>query len=97
MPAAFNARPAETRVMRCFVAPWEAPIAIGDPKVFHDSANIIAFADGHVKTVVNKAQYDSYCDGPTASPKRVAPDGSDLGPAAGDGSCNVMGLERVIR
>ena len=64
MPLAFYARPSETRMMRCYVAPWEAPIATGKENVFHDSANIIAFADGHVKTVVSKGQYDSYCDGP---------------------------------
>ncbi len=89
LPVAFFARPSETRVMRCYVAPWEVPIAVGDPKVFHDSANITAFADGHVKSVVSKAQYESYCNGATYSPIRISSPGSP-----GDGSCNSSGLER---
>ncbi|RYF31029.1 MAG: hypothetical protein EOO38_31870 [Cytophagaceae bacterium] len=97
MPLAFYARPAETRMMRCFVAPWEKPIAAGKENVFHDSSNIIAFADGHVKTVVSQQQYDSYCDGPTASPSRSNDPIGKFGPSYGDGSCNTSGLERASR
>ncbi len=97
MPLAFYARPTETRMMRCYVAPWEAPIGVGKENVFHDSANIIAFADGHAKTVVSKQQYDSYCDGPTASPARANDTSGKFGSAFGDGSCNTGGLERNIR
>ncbi len=98
MPLSFYARPAETRMMRCFVAPWDkVDTSKSDPKVFHDSANIIAFADGHVKTVVSKQQYDSYCDGPTASPSRAKDPSGNFGNTFGDGSCNTMGLERNIR
>ncbi|PQV62763.1 hypothetical protein B1R32_12210 [Abditibacterium utsteinense] len=97
MPLAFYARPAETRMMRCYVAPWEKPIAVGKENVFHDSANIVAFADGHVKTVVSKAQYDSYCDGPTGSPARAKDPSGNYAPSFGDGSCNTGGLERAVR
>jgi prepilin-type N-terminal cleavage/methylation domain-containing protein/prepilin-type processing-associated H-X9-DG protein len=92
MPTSFFARPAETRMMRCFVAPWETPIATGDPKVFHDSVNIIAFVDGHVKTYTAKGQLEAMCDGPTWSPVRNP--GQPGYNANGDGSCNTGGLER---
>lgn len=89
LPISFFSLPSETRVMRCYVAPWETPVAAGDAKVFHDTANIMAFADGHVKTVISRQQYDSYCNGTTSSPIRVTSPGSP-----GDGSCNSQGLER---
>jgi prepilin-type N-terminal cleavage/methylation domain-containing protein len=87
MPIAFSARPAEQRVMRCFVAPWEAISAPGDPNYFHKDCDIVAFMDGHVKTILSEGQFNSVCDGPTHSPRT---------PAApnGDGSCNTMGVER---
>jgi prepilin-type N-terminal cleavage/methylation domain-containing protein len=92
LPVSFFARPSETRMMRCFVAPWEAPIGSGDPNVFHDSVNVISFVDGHVKTYTAKGQLDAMCDGPTWSPVRNA---SQPGfNANGDGSCNTGGLER---
>lgn len=95
MPISFFLRPAETRVMRCFVAPWES-VGNGDPNYMHHNADVIAFMDGHVKTVVSKAQYDSYCDGPTFSPARLA-GGVDKGQAFGDGSCGGGGVERRDR
>ncbi len=92
MPLSYFARPSDTRVMRCFVAPWEVPIAADTPNVMHDAADVMAFADGHVKTIINKVQYDSYCDGPTYSPVRKN-DQPNYN-AAGDGSCNTSGQER---
>ena len=97
LSVAFFARPTETRVLRCFVAPWETPVASGDPNLMHPNADIIAFADGHVKTVISQAQYDSYCDGPTASPARANDPSGKYGPTFGDGSCNTMGVERKKR
>ena len=89
MPIAFMTRPAEQRVMRCFVAPWEAPIPADSPAIFHKNSDIMAFMDGHVKTVISAAQYDSFCDGATLSPIRK----TGVNPV-GDGSCNSSGLER---
>lgn len=88
MPLSFFSRPAETRVMRCFVAPWET----GDPQVFHKAGDTVAFADGHVKFVVSLQQYNAYCDGPTFSPMRWDANGNVVN--GGDGSCNSSGLER---
>ncbi len=94
MPLSYFALPAQTRVMRCFVAPWNEPDIA---KAFHKGGDTLAFADGHVKFLVSKKQYDSYCDGPTASPARVDPvTGNDV-PAKGDGSCNSSGQERFKR
>lgn len=90
MPLSFFAKPSETRVMRCFVAPWEAPIPADSPNIMHPTVDVMAFADGHVKTVISQAQYDSYCDGPTLSPGRKANPVNGVG----DGSCNTLGLER---
>jgi prepilin-type N-terminal cleavage/methylation domain-containing protein len=87
MTLAFMARPSEERVMRCFVAPWEAPLKADNPNFMHPKDDVMAFMDGHVKTVLSQAQYDSYCDGATLSPNKKAG-----GP--GDGSCNTGGLER---
>lgn len=88
MTLAFMARPSEQRVMRCFVAPWEAPLKVDSPNFMHPKDDIMAFMDGHVKTVVSQAQYDSYCDGATLSPLKKAG-------GVGDGSCNTSGYERV--
>jgi prepilin-type N-terminal cleavage/methylation domain-containing protein/prepilin-type processing-associated H-X9-DG protein len=87
MPASYFNRPAETRVMRCFVAPWET-IRAGDPNYFHREGNVVAFADGHVKTIVSRGNFELLCDGPTWSPRNVFPNG--------DGSCNTGGQERQI-
>ena len=94
MPLSYFALPAQTRIMRCFVASWDEPDVA---KAFHKSGDTVAFADGHVKFIVSKSQYDSYCDGPTASPARVDPaTGNDV-PAKGDGSCNTSHQERYKR
>lgn len=98
MPVAFFAKPAETRVMRCYWAPWEVDNATSDrdtPKIMHDYANIVAFADGHVKAITSQAAFDSLCDGPTWSPKNA--DGTPHldNTTGGDGSCNTLGLERL--
>lgn len=93
MPVSFFLRPAETRVMRCFVAPWEetpaggGPIAPGNPAVCHPNGEVIAFADGHVKWVKSIEQENSYCNGPTMSPARNVDK-----TLPGDGSC---GAERA--
>jgi len=90
MPIHFFARPAETRVMRCYWAPWEnaSPTGTDIPRLMHDSVNVVAFADGHVKTIISNAGFDKLCDGPTWSPSHVD------GQPGGDGSCNTQGLER---
>jgi prepilin-type N-terminal cleavage/methylation domain-containing protein/prepilin-type processing-associated H-X9-DG protein len=97
MTVPFFARPAETRVMRCYWAPWETDSGSGRdiPNVMHDYANIVAFADGHVKTIISEAGFDALCDGPTWSPKNA--DGSlhRDNTTGGDGSCNTAGLERL--
>lgn len=87
MPVSFFARPAETRMMRCYVAPWEAAPGNGDANYFHKNANVVAYVDGHVKTIVNEARFNSGCDGPTWSPRSATN-------VNGDGSCNTAGLER---
>ncbi len=94
LPISYFARPAETRVMRCYVAPWET-IGSKDPRPFHKGGDTIAFADGHVKFIVSQGQYDSFCDGPTFSPARLV----STSPAynKGDGSCNTSGDERNTR
>ena len=90
LPVPFFARPAETRVMRCYFAPWESASATSRdlPKLMHDSVNVVAFMDGHVKTITSQGAFDSLCDGPTWSPVHVD------GQPGGDGSCNTQGLER---
>ncbi|MBV9468486.1 MAG: prepilin-type N-terminal cleavage/methylation domain-containing protein [Abitibacteriaceae bacterium] len=98
MPIAFFQRPAETRVMRCFVAPWEetpaggGPIPAGKPAVFHPDGEMMTFMDGHVKWVKSLDQENSYCNGPTYSPVRALPPSDPNYKANGDGSC---GAERV--
>lgn len=93
MPVGLFLRPTETRVMRCFVAPWEetvaggGPIPAGKPAVFHPTGEIIAFMDGHVKWCKSLAQENSYCNGPTYSPVRALPPTDPSYNALGDGSC----------
>ncbi len=82
MPLAYFARPAETRVMRCFVAPWDdTPKGNDIAYRFHQNGDTMAFADGHVKFILSNAQQQTFCDGGTRSPLR-------------DGSCNTAGQER---
>jgi prepilin-type N-terminal cleavage/methylation domain-containing protein len=89
---AYLARPAETRVMRCFVAPWDGPFTGPNPNPFHHEGDTMALSDGHVKFAISSAQFDNYCDGATSSPARRNP--SLPGYPIGDGSCNVSGQER---
>jgi prepilin-type N-terminal cleavage/methylation domain-containing protein len=93
LPLSFFSRPTETRVMRCFVAPWEVAPAAGDPNYFHKDIDVVAFMDGHVKTITSQSRMDSMCDGPTWSPVRNA--GQPGYNANGDGSCNSGGMERA--
>ena len=94
MPISYFALPSQTRVMRCYVAPWDSVTSPknNNPNHMHKTTDIVAFADGHVKTLTSLAQYDSYCDGPTYSPIRH-PEQPNFN-AAGDGSCNSAGQER---
>ena len=94
MPLSYFALPANTRVMRCFVAPWNEPDVA---KAFHKNGDTIAFADGHVKFIISRAQYDSFCDGPTASPARFNTATQTDTRANGDGSCNSASQERLAR
>jgi prepilin-type N-terminal cleavage/methylation domain-containing protein/prepilin-type processing-associated H-X9-DG protein len=94
MPVSFFQRPSETRVMRCYVAPWDSAAngtgSLQDnsqPYIFHDSGDMVAFADGHVKWLTSEAQLKNLCDGPTYSPIRNTPGYT----GNGDGSC---GAER---
>jgi prepilin-type N-terminal cleavage/methylation domain-containing protein/prepilin-type processing-associated H-X9-DG protein len=61
MPDAYFARPAETRMFRCYDAPYDQD----DDRVWHKNGATIAYADGHVKFVVGLSGYDIGCDGPT--------------------------------
>lgn len=100
MTLTYFARPAETRVIRDFNAPWEQ--FEGTPNGFeeknpaeiatHKQGINVAFADGHVKFIVSKAAFQSLCDGPTLSPARNLAPGQPF--SAGDGSCNTAGMER---
>jgi prepilin-type processing-associated H-X9-DG protein len=91
MPISFFGKPAQQRVMRCFVAPWES-VGSGDPNYFHRGGNVVAFADGHVKFLASQQSFNTLCDGPTWSPVRNP--GHPNFNANGDGSCNSDGLER---
>ena len=94
MSEAFVERPSETLVMHCYLNNWSKvdPTAADGANRMHDSATLYAFADGHVKALLDKAQSERYCDGPTYSPVRNA---SQPGfNAKGDGSCNTGGVER---
>lgn len=103
MPVAYFARPAETRVIRDFNAPWER--YEGTPNGFeegrpeeresHTQGINVAFADGHVKLITSKANFQSLCDGPTLSPARNALPADNFN--SGDGSCNTSGHERQAR
>lgn len=88
MTLSFMGRPSEQRVMRCFVAPWET-VRAGDPNYMHRDADVVAFMDGHVKTLTSVGQFNNVCDGPTWSPRTSARPN-------GDGSCNTAGLERAV-
>jgi prepilin-type N-terminal cleavage/methylation domain-containing protein/prepilin-type processing-associated H-X9-DG protein len=61
MPLAYFARPAETRMFRCYDAPYDQD----DDRVWHKNGDTIAYADGHVKFIASVGAYDSGCDGPT--------------------------------
>ncbi len=93
MSVSYFARPSETMVMHCYLNNWSNATAGKDGfKRMHDSATPYAFADGHVKALLSKAQSESFCDGPTYSPIRNA---SQPGyNKNGDGSCNTAGVER---
>jgi prepilin-type N-terminal cleavage/methylation domain-containing protein len=79
----YFARPAETRVMRCYDPPWDKD----DDHVWHKSTDTIGYADGHVKVIANSGDattpvgYKSGCDGPTWA--------WDIA-----GSCNTAGQQR---
>ena len=95
MNVAYFASPANTRIMRCFVAPWDKAAAGGisvdnsQPAVFHPDGDMVAFADGHVKWVTSSGRMDSFCDGPTFSPIRNPgqPGNTAALTTSGDGSC----------
>lgn len=98
MTTAYFARPAETRVIRDFNAPWEAPTyeeSHAQERGSHEQGINVAFADGHVKFITSDARFKSLCDGPTLSPARSALTTDSF--AVGDGSCNTMGHERRKR
>ena len=93
MPISYFARPSETRVLRDFLS------TVGDSESWanagtrwHSAGENIAFADGHVKRVLDAAQEQKYCNGPTFSPVRIV--GSVGYNPNGDGSCNSAGVER---
>ena len=90
MPLSFFQRPAETRVMRCWAAPWDSIIYRKGANFFHPDGQVVSFMDGHVKWVNSLARLDSYCDGPTWSPARNPTQPNYNG--IGDGSC---GAERA--
>ena len=85
----FFARPAETRVMRCYNPPFDQD----DDKVWHKNGDTIGYQDGHAKFVVGATKntygdargypigYKSGCDGPTWA-------------WDDPGSCNSGGLQR---
>ena len=86
----FFQRPAETYLMRCYLAPWDVPSSEGNRNFFHRDGVMVAFADGHAKWMASQGQLNSYCDGPTKSPIRNP--GQPNYNANGDGSC---GAERA--
>lgn len=85
MPLSFFGRPTETRVMRCWSAPWETIGYRRGAGFFHPDGTMTAFADGHVKWVNSQARLESFCDGPTWSPQRFASQPNYN--VNGDGSC----------
>jgi prepilin-type processing-associated H-X9-DG protein len=92
LPLSFFARPTDTRILRCFTSYWDDIDYRKQGRVFHPNGNMLAFLDGHVKWVSSKSQLDSYCDGPTWSPKHTL--GQPGYDGKGDGSCSSTGMER---
>ena len=85
MRLSYFQRTAETRVMRCWTAPWdEIPYRRG-AGLFHPEGQMVSFMDGHVKWVNSQQRIESYCDGPTWSPIRNKTQ-PNYNPN-GDGSC----------
>ncbi len=89
MPLAFFQRASETRVLRCWSAPWDNANYRRGAGFFHPDGQMVSFMDGHVKWVNSLGRLNSYCDGPTFSPVRF-PGQPGYNPN-GDGSC---GAER---
>ncbi|RYG73538.1 DUF1559 domain-containing protein [bacterium] len=88
MTLSFFQRASETRVLRCWSAPWDSGGASGYRRgagFFHSDGQVVSFMDGHVKWVNSLGRLNSYCDGPTYSPVRF-PDQPGFNPN-GDGSC----------
>jgi prepilin-type N-terminal cleavage/methylation domain-containing protein len=88
MTLSFFQRASETRVLRCWSAPWDTGGASGYRRgagFFHPDGQVVSFMDGHVKWVNSLQRLNSYCDGPTYSPVRFA--GQPTYNANGDGSC----------
>jgi len=101
LPEGFFARPSETQMFHDYQNSWskqgtKAP----DPTNYmhpQGGVTVMAFMDGHVKSLTSKSADDSFCDGPTYSPVRNSDDMADGDAPAvvgGDGSCNTLGLER---
>lgn len=89
MRLSFFQRASETRVMRCWTAPWDTTSYRRGAGQFHPDGQVVSFMDGHAKWVNSQARLESYCDGPTWSPVRNP--GQPNYNANGDGSC---GAER---
>lgn len=89
LPESFFQRPAETYIMRCYIAPWDITADEGDRNFMHKDGTMVAFTDGHVKWVNSKGRLESFCDGPTKSPVRNL--GQPNYSVNGDASC---GAER---
>jgi prepilin-type N-terminal cleavage/methylation domain-containing protein/prepilin-type processing-associated H-X9-DG protein len=94
LPLSYFQRASETRVMRCWSAPWDTLDYRRKANFFHPDGSMVSFADGHVKWVNSEARLNSYCDGPTWSPVRSLPPSDPKYLANGDGSC---GGERKAR
>ncbi|RYX82232.1 DUF1559 domain-containing protein [bacterium] len=92
LPQSFFQRPTETRVMRCWSAPWESISYRRNAGIFHPDGVVASFMDGHVKWLNSEARFDSFCDGPTWSPTRN-PNQPGFNPN-GDGSCGAERGER---
>jgi len=97
---AFFARPSQTLMFHDYVNNWSTPVTAAnasspDPALqMHTQCEIMAFADGHVKSITNKVSEDSYCDGPTFSPIRNSDQPGYTSTGTGDGSCNSSSVER---
>lgn len=72
MQMAFFQRSTETRVMRCWSAPWDNAGYRRNAGFFHPDGQVVSFMDGHVKWVNSLQRLNSYCDGPTWSPVRFS-------------------------